>query len=287
MSKLKTTIILLFCFILLSAQGQSNDTEAALYNIGFGAVFGSIGAIINKTPEEKLGKVVLKSLWQGAVGGYVTFESKRLLRTAQRQDSWELIWAAKILNAGGTSIKENAAENRDFWKKWHINFGFNRIEFLTEEKLKVRYKLKPIALAYTLSGFFSFEFNLASSLKYGEFVFLANNLEPINGIDPIGLAYPEFIVIENGFEENFNLVTHEIMHLYQSNDFSIFNSYYQKPFKRWSEKNKTINWVYNYLYPDLHLILLGSAYLIERNNANKYYNNFFEHEAGYYSDTLF
>ncbi len=57
-----------------------------MYNIGFGAVFSTVGAIINKPPDEALGKVIKKSLWQGALGGYITFESKRILREGQRNE---------------------------------------------------------------------------------------------------------------------------------------------------------------------------------------------------------
>jgi hypothetical protein len=34
--------------LTFSSKAQSNDTEAALYNVGFGAVFSTVGAIINK-----------------------------------------------------------------------------------------------------------------------------------------------------------------------------------------------------------------------------------------------
>ena len=72
--KISVILILVMCF---PTNAQSNDTEAALYNVGFGAVFSTIGAIINKKPDEPLGQVIKKSLWQGGLGGYITFESKR------------------------------------------------------------------------------------------------------------------------------------------------------------------------------------------------------------------
>ncbi|MUU78524.1 hypothetical protein [Winogradskyella endarachnes] len=82
-------LILTFLLILISfsTNAQANDTEAALYNVGFGAEFGTVGAIINKSPDEPLGKVIKKSLWQGALGGYITFESKRILREARSKSN--------------------------------------------------------------------------------------------------------------------------------------------------------------------------------------------------------
>ena len=46
--KISVILILVMCF---PTNAQSNDTEAALYNVGFGAVFSTIGAIINKKPD--------------------------------------------------------------------------------------------------------------------------------------------------------------------------------------------------------------------------------------------
>lgn len=59
-----------------SLRSQNNYTEAALFNIGIGSVFSGIGAVINKDPQERFGKVLFKGMAQGALGGYLVFESK-------------------------------------------------------------------------------------------------------------------------------------------------------------------------------------------------------------------
>ncbi len=114
-------LFLIVLFSTNSSYSQSNDTEAALYNVGFGGITGAIGAVINKKPDEKFGKVLLKGLWQGALGGYVTFESKRIIRHAWEEEDWKLYWASKFVNAAGNSIKENAANNRN-WHYFILNF---------------------------------------------------------------------------------------------------------------------------------------------------------------------
>lgn len=271
-------------------KAQANDTEAALYNVSFGAVFGTIGAVINKTPEESLGNVIKKALWQGALGGYVTFESKRLLREAQRHQKWEYVWGAKLVNAAGTSIKENAALNKDFWEKWHINFGFNRIELTTKDKLTLRYKLLPIAFIYTVDAFFRFDFDINRSFKTGEFVFSFEG----DRDSSIAFAYPGYIAYNQYYLNEyhtqdgvFETATHEIIHLYQSNDFSIFNTFMHKPMERWSKQQKTVKWINTYLYPEYHYLIQRPAYLLEEASANTYYDNFFEHEAAYFSNGLY
>lgn len=270
-------------------KAQANDTEAALYNVGFGAVFSSLGAVINKSPEEPVGKVIKKALWQGALGGYLTFESKRLLREAQRHQKWEYVWGAKLVNAAGTSIKENAALNKDFWEKWHINFGFNRIEFSAKDKFEVRYRLLPVAFIYTMDAFFRYDFDFKQSFRTGEFVFsFAGDRNSSHGFVTAGYMAlnSNYLNKFSAKGEIFRLTTHEIVHLYQSNDFSIFNAFMHKPMERWSKQQKTVKWINTYLYPEYHYLILRPAYLLEEARAKAYYDNFFEHEAGYYSEGL-
>ena len=289
---MRSKFIFLISMVLLNThfiKAQVNDTEAALYNIGFGAIFSTIGAVINKTPDEPLGDVIKKSMWQGALGGYVTFESKRLLREAQRKHKWEYIWGAKFVNATGTSIKENAALNKDFWERWHINIGFNRIELNTKDKFSVHYKLLPAAFVYTADAFFRFDFDFEQSLKTGEFVFyFEGDYDSSHAFATAGYMALNINHLNkfNTQDEVFRLSIHEIIHLYQSNDFSIFNTFINKPLERWSKRQKTVKWINKYLYPEYYYLILRPAYLIESATAESYYDNFFEHEAGFYSEGL-
>ena len=172
--------------------------------------------------------------------------------------------------------------NRDFWKKWHINIGFNRIEFETNGKFRVNYKLMPIALVYTIDAFFRFDnFEFKRSLSTGEFIFSNSTLKDTKGATLAG-----YIVVDKTLVNDYNLITHEIIHLYQSNDFSILNTYYLKPLDEFSKNNKTVSFLNKHLYLELHYIPLRALYGIESKSATNYYDNFFEHEAGYFSNTL-
>ncbi|MDH7912209.1 hypothetical protein [Winogradskyella sp. SYSU M77433] len=283
---MRITVIIVLCFaVCLSAKAQANDTEAALYNIGFGAIFSTVGAIINKPKEEPLGKVIKKSLWQGALGGYLTFESKRILREAQRQEQWEYFWAAKLVNAAGTSIKENAALNTNFYDRWHLNIGFNRIEIMTKDEFSIKYRLMPVAFTYTIGIALQTKFELNKTLKTGEFIF-SSNTNRFTETHSRGIALPGNVVLYSPEKNDLSLMSHEIIHLYQSNDFSIFNTYLNKSLSKWSSKNSTINWFNNHLYIEYHYLLLRPVYVFETETANSYYDNFLEREAGYYSNTL-
>ena len=283
MKKILLTLVSIF-FLFNKSHSQSNDTEALIYNISIGGIFGTIGAIINKKPNEKLDKVIFKGFSQGSLGGYLTFESKRLLRLGAEKEDWKLIWSAKLLNAGGISIKDNAAHNQDFWDKWHINIGFNRLEFETKNKFKMNYKIMPVALVYNTLAFTQAKFDFNTSIKTGELIFESNDYR-LYETGTRGVTFPGLIVLRKE-GNNFNTITHEIIHIYQSNDFSILNSFYAKPLKKIESKYNFINKIDNHIYYDFHYLPLRLLYNFSTKNANKYFDNYLEHEAGYFSNTL-
>lgn len=73
-------IIIVLCFTLcLNSYSQQSEFEIGLYNVGLGGLGGAIGAVINKKPNEKTGKVFLKGFLQGGIGGYLVYESKNFI----------------------------------------------------------------------------------------------------------------------------------------------------------------------------------------------------------------
>jgi len=282
---MKRTITLLLLFITSTTIAQRNDTQAGLYNIGLGSLTGGIGAMINKKPTEKLGPVLLKGLWQGAVGGYTIFESKRLIRLVYQNKELGFSWPSKIVNAAGTSIVENAAANRNLWEKWHIDYGFNRIEIDFKEHPKVHYKVLPVALAHTIGIAFQSKFEFAKTVQTGHFIF-SSTTKRWEDTNSIGIAFPGNIVYKPDQDAFHNVIAHEIIHLYQLNDFNGINTYLDKPYAYLSKKSgffETFDkWVEIEYNSAVHLYL----YELENNNRIYYYDNYFEHEAGYYSNTL-
>lgn len=280
--------ILLTILLLAFANGvfaQRNDTQAGLYNIGFGAVTGGIGAMINKKPNEKLGHVFVKGLWQGAMGGYLVFESKRLTRLVYRENELGFAWPSKIVNAAGVSIIENAAANRNFWEKWHINYGFNRVELTVKDSLSVQYRVMPIALAYTIGLTIYSKIELGKTLQSGQFVFSLKP-EDWDSANIIALAYPGNILYMDGQYGLNNTLAHEIIHLYQQNDFNGFNAYLDKPVASLSNTSGFMKEINKWIYADGNQLLFMAAYNLQNINRIYYYDNYFEHEAGYYSKTL-
>ena len=74
----KIVLLLFFCNPFINSNGQQNDSQAAVYNVVIGSVIGGIGSIINKKKDENALERFAKGSVQGALGGYVVFESKRI-----------------------------------------------------------------------------------------------------------------------------------------------------------------------------------------------------------------
>ncbi len=169
--KYKACFLGMLFLVSYQTKGQhKNDLEAGLFNVGFGGLVGGIGAIINKKSNEKLGKVFLKGFSQGALGGYLLFESKRLIGKFGKTGNYKYVWPSKIINSAGVSIIENAAANRNFAERWHLNIGFNRLELYTQNTFKLKYRIMPFALNYVIYGFTQGNLDVNTSLKTGNFM---------------------------------------------------------------------------------------------------------------------
>ena len=280
----KLILVLICCFIVSESKAQANDTEAFLYNISIGGLFGTIGSLINKKPEDKTSKLILKGFTQGALGGYLTFESKRLLRVAVKHENSNYYWGSKIVNAAGNSIIEGTALNRKFGEQWNMNIGFLRLEFKPSGEKKFQPRIMPIALTFTVGVALQTKFEINKSLKTGQFIFSTDD-KRFDETGSIGVAFPGCIVLKDENKDQLDLMSHEIVHLYQDYDFNVFNSYIDKPIKKLSEKTNFTQLMNKIFYYDFHQIPLSIVYDIE-SNGNYYYDNHFEHEAGYYSYTL-
>jgi hypothetical protein len=267
-----------------NVKGQTNDLQASIYNIGFGAIIGGIGAVINKKKNQKTKKVFFKGLREGALGGYLIFESKRLIREFGRQENYAYAWSSKLLNSAGNSIIENAAENNSFGDKWSFTFGFSRLEFSNKEKFKMHYKIMPISLYSTFYFSLRGDFDYKESLKTGHFIFKTYNIkytEPnIENIS--GLTFTNNILLKkNSISSKYEILSHEIIHSYQYENSSAFNTYFNKK-KNTTNKNIKFLKKYNtYFYTDFNYIISSSIYQLQYNNS-KYESRLFEKEAFYF-----
>lgn len=266
-----------------AVSAQDTKAEYGVYNTALGSVAGGIGALINKKPEEKWGKVLLKGLWQGALGGFITHESKVLVGKIGTEDSFAYSWYGKLANSAGNSIVENATMNRNFYDQWNINFGFNRIELHTKDKFKVKYKVMPVSLILTGYVAFQSKFEFEKTLQTGELIFSGARIK--TDMDYFGLTIGNVVVMKDGHENDKYTYAHEFIHVYQYYDYNFVNSFLDKPVYKVTDK--WFGKANEFIYYDFQGPFLDALYSLGySSDPDKYYNNFYEREAAIYSSTL-
>lgn len=283
---LNKKLLFIILFFTLNSQAQKNDFEAGLYNIGGGIIISSIGAILNKKPNEKLGPTLIKSVSQGALGGFLVFQSKNLIRKFSITENYGYVWPSNIINAAGTSLIENGAANRPLASKWHFNLGFNRFEIITNKKFKLKYRIMPFSLIGTLRNAISNRFDIEKSLKTGFLIFTTDEIK----LDKYGndIIYGKttgsnsLLILNNKFGKI--ALPHEIIHVYQYEQFSGVNMYLIKPANKLSDKNKFFQHYNKIFYTDFNYLIFQGLYYIGNPSQNKQMkNNFLEREAEYYN----
>ncbi|MBO2544888.1 hypothetical protein J0871_10720 [Salegentibacter sp. BDJ18] len=270
--RLFTCLLIFFISGDFTISAQNTDLEYGLLNISTGAIIGGIGAIINKDSDEKIGKVILKGFAQGAMGGYLVFESKRMLRTLSKNDTYAFVYPSKILNAAGNSIIENAARNDNFWVRWHINFGFNRIDIYTQDRLRFQYRINLFPLYGTiLNASKGRKFHLGKSVQLGTIVFLKPNLSAL------GKSGANIISLRTSVTKRTE--AHELIHTYQYEQLSGVNFYLDPVTNGLREKSKLFRLYDQIFYTDFNYLLGNALYYINTNNKT----NIFEKEARHFN----
>lgn len=281
---MKHFIKLTILFLSQNLVAQTTKTDFALVNIGFGGISAGIGAVINKKPNEKTGKVFLKGLWQGALGGSFNHASKIIVGENNINDieTSTYFWPAKITSSIGNSILENAASNRNFYEQFNFHFGFNRLEIHFQKKMELKYKVMPIQFFYDAYLFATTKFDLKNSLKIGEMVYRSENIDSKYNGATIGTS----IVFNAKFELQNGTTSHEVIHVIQRNNFMVFNNYFNPLINKWTSKSKQFSKINNWIYWDTHIIFNGIVGAAINKDLNRYYENFFEKEAAFYTKTF-
>jgi hypothetical protein len=261
---------------------QQNDGQAALFNVGLSSVVSGFGALINKKPDEKGGRVFLRGMWQGAVGGAFVYGSKQMIFEFGQTDNNAWIWGSKFVNAAGVSIIENAGANQKFLSSWHLNFGFNRIELKTDKSFKLSYKIMPFALGGFVYASTKGSFDLEQTLKVGQPFFKTEAL----GFPDNGFTIANVIVLNPIYYDS-ETIAHELIHTYQYQNLVSFNSYYAGPFERLLDNENRFSKTYKkWIYTDFNFLILSGFYYLGGLDNNCYFDNPFEQEANFYSMKL-
>lgn len=271
------------CFLLLLSflgNAQNNDSQAAFYNIASGAVIGGLGAIINKKPNQKFGKTLLKGMGQGTLGGYIVFESKRLVGNFAESGNYAYVWPSKILNAAGNSIVLNAASNRDLWERYYLNISFVHLEydFVSQRPFKIR--LLPYSLVSAAYGFTQGRLDMKRTLYTGQFFFISQDISD----EFRGLTFANHIMLSKTlYEFRKNTIAHEIIHTYQYEGLMGSNTFFTKISDNINEAKLFGKRYGDMFYTDWNGIISGINHGAHLLFNVPYENRFYEKEAAYYS----
>ena len=260
---------------------QRQEQQVLVYNIGLGGVSSGIGALINKPKNTNWKNTFVKAFWQGSIGGFLNYTSKKTLYLNNLHQNTNFFWPAKILHSAGCSIMENAALNEPFLQNWNIDYGPLRFDFSINNKKKFKVRFLPTSI-YAIFAVSKYgKFDLKYTLKTGNIVFSNTDLIRFpNGGTENGLSFGRAIVFVNNSQYNINkykLLAHEIIHQFQYSEYQIINTW-MKPVGTGIKSKLIQNIFTNYVYIDVPYHFLN-YYLAGYYSYPHYFKNFYEFEA--------
>lgn len=271
-------LVFILFFIPKTLFAQDQDRTLLIYSVGLGAITSGIGAVINKPKHTDWKKYFVKGLWQGCIGGFVNYSSKKTLYLVNKQNEFLYAWPAKLLHGAGLSIMENAALNEPFLQNWNIDYGPVRFDFSINGKRKARVRFLPESIAGIIFTAGKARFNLGRTLSTGNLVFVSKEGYVYNGSHyTLGFSFSRALALGALGKNDHEVIAHEIVHQFQFGDFQVLNTWL-KPFEK-KITSKTLQTIFTrYVY--FSLPWFWPIYeLSGRYETPHYYRNFFEFEA--------
>lgn len=284
--------MIIFCFLVigtfrLNAQSdnfRSERTKMAIFNIGINGLFGGIGSIINKKDGDKNFRTFINGFYKGAIGGTVSHVGLSMSHLIQSQENIVYAWPARLVNAMGSSIIQNAAENNKIFERLHFNLYVARLEYFPYRK-----EFKARFFTSSLYGIISVgignKFDLVKSLQSGILYFESDRgFQNVSGFSSIGTGQVSSIGMKSDLleEEFYRIYAEEVAHIQQYDRKVAGNAFVAKLDQKWKGNSKSYNLLSKYIYFDLNGPSFYFAYRIA--NGNGYCNNFFEKEAVNYAN---
>ncbi|WP_167341801.1 DUF4157 domain-containing protein [Nonlabens sp. SY33080] len=269
-------VFLIFSFTYLKAQ---SDFEMLAYNVLLGSFTSGVGSTINKTPEQKWNEAFFDGAWKGALGGSLTYSGKTLLMEVDDDNDWQISWASKIIHNLGTSFIENGSNNRPIFEQYVFNIGFYRAEFIFKNGFKFNSRIKPISFTLNAYSMIGNRFDLNKSLVYGTPIYTTQDQNLPNAS---AITHGNSIVFRESLIDNFRLANHEMVHVFQYDEYVGFNSIITKfkQEKRWLNKIDS-----SIFYLDAHAIMFYLFYFTDELIQGRSFN-FLEREAYYFSGEI-
>lgn len=286
---MKYFLMILFLLNVFRSNAQNQESQVLFYNVGFGGMTSGVGALINKPKGTNWKKIFIKAFWQGSIGGFLNYTSKKTLYLNNKYQNNNFSWPSKLMHSASTSIMENAALNEPFLQNWNIDYGLIRVDFSLAKKKVLKVRLLPEAIYAIIVASKYGKFDLKNTVETGNIIFSSENLLMLpNGEYRTGISIGRAIAFVDNFPNNINkyqLLAHEIIHQYQYGEYQVLNSWL-KPIEP-KIKSKILSTIFRkYIYLDLPYIIL--PYFLEgQYDYPHYFKNFYEFEAERFSTNSF
>ena len=264
----KLGLLLLFTLSAnLQAQSLNQQRrEFAIVNVGINGIVGGVGALINKRKGEKPIHVFIKGLGQGCLGGTFQVVGKELTNQIRIKQNIGYAWPARLTNAIGNSIAQNAANNINFWERWHFNLGLFRMDYDVKEK-HLQLRVFPSSVYGTIAAGRQAKWNLKKTLQTGIMIYEKDGLVKGLGGVSVGFAFVSSIALDKNLAgmDYFGLVAHEVVHILQYENMIWINPMLTRLDRKWKKSIPLYQSLSKYMYADLNGLTILGLYLTQIN----------------------
>lgn len=277
---MKNIIFILTCFLSHQIHSQRNAEDYAIINVGLNGIVGGVGAVINKNEQEKIGKTFVRGFLKGCAAGTVTYSGKLITGNISKESNLIYAWPGKITYWTGNSMMENAAMNRPLFSQFNMNLGIFRMEYNFSNS---DFKTKLLPLTTIATGYIATQskFEIGKSLATGELIFSSNRFTNLD-VEYRGFTLGNVVVLNSNYANNYSTVGHEIIHIFQNNDFNFVNTWLSPLLSKSNFFRKTSP----YIYYEFNTLLNQGLYWTQQRSEDDYYNNLFESEAATFTHTF-
>lgn len=280
---MKLIILLLFImnslYLDMYAQSskQRQEIELLSYNVGFGVLSTTIGALINKPRSIDVWTCIKKAAWQGAVGGTLQYTGKKVTYQITKTGYYWWGFGSKLIHSAGASICYNAALNNPFGQYWAIDYAAFRFNFNVKQgHVQFQPQLNPLFLYDLYYGLSHGSVDWKTSMKLGTFTFKTES----TSIESRAIAEALYNSIVYTELKTPNAMAHELVHIYQFNEYRVMNTYFE-PLKN-KIKNPTVKNIFKWVYIEIPNMRLFYN-LLYHPVGTEYYKNLYEFEAQFFS----
>lgn len=283
---MKKEILLLIIFsfqIQLSAQTfKKQRREFVITNIGINGLVGGFGALTNKKKNEKHFKVFLKGFGQGCLGGTFQLLGKDLTYKINSRENLSYAWAARITNSIGNSITQNAANNINFWERWHFNLGILRLDYQLENN-KFQARLFPSSIYGTIVSARQAKLNLKKTLQTGIMIYERDGRVSALGQTARGLGFVSSIAVDKNVtgKDYYDLMAHEVVHILQYDNMVWINPFLNRIDHKLKETSNIYQKASKLIYFDINGLTILGLYMLQINRP--WECRFIEREADHFS----